>query len=385
MFKILKKALICIFIGIVSFLMGYVSSDTYNFYNSNYEIKFIVNEEFDYLKLEDQDYLLTIVDSDEKYSEINVEKMIKKDDVNITKEGNEYTIKTGFQYYEEIFLSKSKTKGARVRQFFKDAINGLVSDDSIVTYSYDNTYIVIDEINEYVIPIVTATIGLGLSVIYVVFSKEKNEIEYDNQNIYRTPFHKTYWKESINFLSDTKNIVTIAMLFALMMVCKLFALPSGFSNLGISFTFLFLTLIALIYGPVAGLSIGFLSDIIGFFLFDKKVMPFYFGYTIQAMLAGFSYGLFFYKSKITFTKCFFSRVIANLVLNVIWGSICFGHVYGYDIETTKVYVLIIALPKNLIYLIPQSIILFMFLKFLNPILYRNKFICKTIYENVSII
>ena len=175
------------------------------------------------------------------------------------------------------------------------------------------------------------------------------------------------------------------MLFSLMMVCKLFSLPSGFSNLGISLTYLFFSLICLIYGPSAGLMIGFFSDVLGHFLFNKYGAPFYFGYTIQAMLTGFVYGLCFYKTRITFTRCFIARVIVNLFLNVIWGSICFGDLMGYDYETTKMYALIIALPKNLIYLVPQSMVLYIFLKFVSPILYRNKLINKTIYENISII
>ena len=150
----------------------------------------------------------------------------------------------------------------------------------------------------------------------------------------------------MKFLNDTKKIVTIAMLFALMMVCKIFALPSGFSNLGISLTYLFLSIIGLIYGPIAGLTIGFFSDVLGYFLFDKSGQAFYIGYSIQAMLAGFTYGLFFYKTKITFTKCFFSRLIVNLLLNVVWGSICLGDIMVYDYETIKMYALIIALPKN---------------------------------------
>ena len=64
------------------------------------------------------------------------------------------------------------------------------------------------------------------------------------------------------------------MLFALMMVCKIFALPSGFSNLGISLTYLFSSIIGLIYGPIAGLTIGFFSDFLGYFLFDKSGQAF---------------------------------------------------------------------------------------------------------------
>ena len=379
-----RKILTCLFIGIISFMIGFVEVDTYNFYNANYEIKFSVNEKFEYQKLENKDYLLTIVNSAEKYSEINIEKMIKNNDVNIVKDGNNYTITTGFEYYEEFFISKSKTKGTRVKQFFKDAISGLI-DESLVKYEYSDVFIVTNEVNRFIPALISSITGVIISAVYLVYKKDDKKIEYDNKNFYRTPFYKSYWKNSMKFLNDTKKIVTIAMLFALMMVCKIFALPSGFSNLGISLTYLFLSIIGLIYGPIAGLTIGFFSDVLGYFLFDKSGQAFYIGYSIQAMLAGFTYGLFFYKTKITFTKCFFSRLIVNLLLNVVWGSICLGDIMGYDYETIKMYALIIALPKNLIYLIPQSILLFVFLKFVIPILYRSKYISRSVKESVSVL
>ena len=226
-------------------------------------------------------------------------------------------------------------------------------------------------------------IGLIGVIIYYIYNKEDNRFEYDNINTFQTPFHKTYWKESLVFLDSTKKIVTLAMLFSLMMVCKLFSLPSGFSNLGISLTYLFFALISLIYGPIAGFTVGLLSDVLGFFLFDRSGLSFNFLYTIQAMMAGFVYGLCLFKTKISFTRCFISRLIVNLILNVVWGSFCFGFVMNWNKEVIIKYALIMELPKNIIYLVPQTLLLFVFLKFISPILYQNKYISKMIYENVK--
>lgn len=384
--KNIRKVSICLFALIISWLLGIVVSTTYNFYNADYEIKVKINEKFDYQKLNDKDYLLTIVNSHEKYSEIDLDLMFENKDLNVVKNNDEYTIVTGFQYYKEFFISKSKTKGTRVKQFYIDAINNLVQNKDNVIYIYEDVYIIKNNINEIALSLATAAIGLSLSLMYVIIDKRKeNIIEYDDNNIFKNPISKSYWKESISFLSTTKKMVTLAMLFGMMMVCKMFSLPSGFSNLGLSLTFLFFSLIGLIYGPVAGLTMGFFSDVLGYFLFDKSGMTFYFGYTLQAMLAGLIYGLFLYKGRITFVKCFGSRLVVNLLLNVVLGSIFFGDIMNYDLETIKAYALIIELPKNLIYLLPQSILLFMFLKFISPILYRNKYISKTIYENIGII
>ena len=380
--KNLRKIGMCIFVFIITFLLGFVGGNTYNFYNSNYEIVFSVNEEFDYEKLVDQEYLLTIVNSAKKYENIDIEKIIKNNDLKIEKNNNKYIITAGYQYYAEFFNSKSQTKGTRVKQFYIDAIDGLVGENE-VTYQYDNVYVVKGSINRYIVASITGIIGLIGVIIYYVYNKEDNRFEYDNINTFQTPFHKTYWKESLGFLDSTKKIVTLAMLFSLMMVCKLFSLPSGFSNLGISLTYLFFALISLIYGPIAGFTVGLLSDVLGFFLFDRSGLSFNFLYTIQAMMAGFVYGLCLFKTKISFTRCFVSRLIVNLILNVVWGSFCFGFVMNWNKEVIIKYALIMELPKNIIYLVPQTLLLFVFLKFISPILYQNKYISKMIYENVK--
>lgn len=378
-----KKIGMCIFALIVTFLLGIVSANTYNFYNSEYEIIFSTNEAFDYKKLENKEYLLTIVNSAEKYKNIDVEKMLNKNDLKVEIIDNKYIITTGYQYYAEFFNSKSQSKGTRVKQFYIDAINGLVDENITITYEYENVYIIKNQVNNYIVASIFSSIGLISSILYFIFNKKDENFEYDNINVYRTPIHKEYWHSSLKFLDSTKKIVTLAMLFSLMMVCKLFSLPSGFSNLGISLTYLFFALISLIYGPVAGLTVGLLSDILGFFLFDRSGLAFNFLYTIQAMMAGFIYGLCLYKTKISFMRCFVSRLIVNLLLNVIYGSFCFGYVMGWDYEVIKSYALIMELPKNIIYLVPQALLLFVFLKFISPILYQNKYINKMIYENIK--
>lgn len=386
--KITKKILTCFFITLITFLLGLVASDTYNFYNTDYEIIFSVNEEIDYKKIENKDYLLSIIDNldekeKEKYKEIDIEKMTKEEDIKVSKIEDEYKIVTACKYYENFFSSKSQSKISRVKGFISLVINDLASEDSRVTYKYENVYVVINEINNYLVSSISGVIGLLSSIVFVIFNKNDKEVIYDNKNIYRTPFHKEYFKDSMKFLDSTKKIVTLAMLFALMMVCKLFSIPSGFSNLGLSLTYLFFSLICLIYGPYAGLTVGLMSDVLGHFLFNKYGDPFYFGYTIQAMLTGLVYALCFYKTKISFSRCFIARVIVNLLLNVIWGSICFGDLMGYNAEVTKSYALLISLPKNIIYLLPQSLLLYLFFKFISPVLYRNKYISKAVYENIK--
>ena len=143
------------------------------------------------------------------------------------------------------------------------------------------------------------------------------------------------------------------MLFALMLICKLISLPSGFGNLGISFTYLFFAIISMIYGPIYGAVVGIFSDIIGFFI-DSNGGMFNLGYTLQASLTGFIYGLCLFKRKFPFKNALVSRVFVNMLINTIMGSFLFIFVMYFDPSMTgkeymslvKSYMTLLVLPKN---------------------------------------
>ena len=84
--KNIKKIITCFFVTLIMFLFGLVASDTYNFYNADYEIVFSVNEDFDYKKIENKEYLLSVINvlddkEKEKYESIDINKMIDKADL----------------------------------------------------------------------------------------------------------------------------------------------------------------------------------------------------------------------------------------------------------------------------------------------------------------
>ena len=216
------------------------------------------------------------------------------------------------------------------------------------------------------------------------FSKEEDNF-YDLSDTFPSPFYKGYWKGSLGFVKDVRKITITAMLFALMLVSKLLVLPSGFANLGLSFGFIFFSLITALFGPIAGLVIGFFSDTIGFFLFDTSGTGFFIGYVIQAMFTGFIYGLFLYKSKISFPRILLMRLVIGIFSNVIIGGISWGIVAGYNMTQTLYYMLLFSLPKNLIYLIPQSLLLFAVFKLLMPVLSRFGLINKKIADQIKLI
>ena len=174
------------------------------------------------------------------------------------------------------------------------------------------------------------------------------------------------------------------MILALLLISKMIKIPSGFASLGLGLGFIFYSIIGIIYGPLSGLLIGFIADIVGYFLFDTSGTAFFIGYVFQAMISGLIHGLMLYNKKLSFCRCLMLRLTIALICNVIIGSFCWGFVANYTLTQTFSYMILFVIPKNLIYLIPQSIILYIIIKALNPIFIKFNLIDKNISQNITI-
>lgn len=229
----------------------------------------------------------------------------------------------------------------------------------------------------------TLMLVVALVLIYIFIDKLNKNIkkEYDNKNIYRTPFHKSFFNDSLKVFKNLKSLVMIALLLGLVMVCKFIPIPSGFGELGLGFSFLFLSVACMLFGPYPALVIGILSDVLGYMV--RPDGPFFIGYTIQAMVACFAYALCFHKTYVTFTRCLVARVIVNFLCNVIIGTISRAIMYSMGYDAFMTYLLTVALPKNIIYLLPQSLLLFFVLKAVSMPLYHMNLMDERISTNFS--
>ena len=204
-----------------------------------------------------------------------------------------------------------------------------------------------------------------------------NDEIYETGNIFKWPISSKYWESSINSVRKIKifDMCLIAILFALQILLKFVSVPSGFANLGIGLTYLIFAYICLIYGPIWGLIIGFSSDVIGFVM---KPTIFHPGYTVQAMLTGFVYGLCFYKTDLKFSKVLLCRMVINILLNGVFGAFLWGSYAELSLDATIVYMFAVCLPKNIIYLIPQTLLLYFFLKASVPLMIRKGLVPKEV-------
>ncbi|SES06811.1 ECF transporter S component, folate family [Isobaculum melis] len=116
----------------------------------------------------------------------------------------------------------------------------------------------------------------------------------------------------------------MSLLVAFEIVCTRF-LAFENSIMRLSFFFIPLMLMGYLFGPwLAGLG-GVVGDVVGMILFPKAM---YFpGFTLNAFLVPFIYGLFFYQKNITLKRNVAAQItimcVISLVLTPIWLNLLF--------------------------------------------------------------
>ena len=294
------------------------------------------------------------------YSTVKPQTFFEENDINVTDGIDSITIKIKAKYFigsEESSISEKSLD--RYNKVMKKVLkfhdkNVLIEDTKIIDY-----------VSPLLIAIFSLTGGLIICVIVLFLLRKKLAIQSknlpDKKHVFQWPIYKEYWEKAIDAVKNIKvfDMCMISILFALQLVLKFISIPTGFPGLNIVLNYLVFALITLIYGPIWGIVIGVGRDIIGFIM---NPVLFHFGYTIQAMLTGFVYGLCFYKAELKFSRTLIARLIINIVLNGIMGSFLWGDYNGWNIEASVLYMWAVSLPKNIIYLIPQTILLYVFLR-----------------------
>ena len=83
-------------------------------------------------------------------------------------------------------------------------------------------------------------------------------------------------------------------------------------------------------------------------------------------------------------KCLFSRMIVNFLVNTLLGTYWWWLINDKTISF-KAYLLTAELPKNLVYLIPQSILMFILLKALSKPFKGMGILNEQIADNITIL
>lgn len=134
-------------------------------------------------------------------------------------------------------------------------------------------------------------------------------------------------KESAKEFGNLKSLVAMAMLLALRLALGYVTNIQLTESIKIGFTIFPTTIACMLFGPLPGMAMGGVADLLSFFL--KPTGPFFPGYTLDSMVAGFIYGCFFYRrEKVTFGRVMVAlatvMVVVNLCMTTSWVSIQYG-------------------------------------------------------------
>lgn len=180
-----------------------------------------------------------------------------------------------------------------------------------------------------------------------------------SNKIFKTPFKREYWQLAMQESNFVKTITLVAIFIAMSIGLETLGtvFPIIIFTRKVFLSFLPIALSSMLFGPIIALGFGFIADILGFLMQGGIAGPFFPGYTLNAILAAFIYAIFFYRTNITVLKIFLAKLIVNIFVNVILGSLWLSVLYG-----KKTYWLYLTggLIKNLV-LIPLEVVLLVIL------------------------
>lgn len=176
---------------------------------------------------------------------------------------------------------------------------------------------------------------------------------------------RDYWKAAAGSFKSVRMLAVCAMFIALRIAIGAVFIPVG-ENLRVYFTYAVTALGASIYGPLMALAEGFISDILGYFIAPSG--GFFPGYTLSAMFGSVTYALFFYRQRLSVLRIFLCRLVVNLVINVLIGSIWSAMLMGKGYY----YYLIKSVVKNLLLLPAETFVMYVVFRTMTPLLERMK-------------
>lgn len=129
------------------------------------------------------------------------------------------------------------------------------------------------------------------------------------------------FRSSLEELSNVRSMSICAMMLALRVVLGYFSnLTLAISpEIKIGFSFLPIAITAMLCGPVCGMIVGGLGDVLSFMLLPMG--GYFFGWTLSGILVGLFYGIFLYKANRLLLNLIVCEVLIGLFIEVALGSL----------------------------------------------------------------
>ncbi len=132
-------------------------------------------------------------------------------------------------------------------------------------------------------------------------------------------------KESLHSFKTAQGIALCAMFIAISCVLSFFKFAVT-TSVNVTLFFLPISIAAMLLGPLPAAAVGSAADILGCII--RPTGPYFPGFTLNALITGFIYGIFFYNKKPRLWQIILSRIIlmflVDLVLTPIWLHILYS-------------------------------------------------------------
>ncbi len=131
--------------------------------------------------------------------------------------------------------------------------------------------------------------------------------------------------DSLKTLKSVRGITVCAMLIAVCCVLGLFKFGIS-QDINITFFFLPISVAAVLLGPIPAMAVGGIADILGCII--RPTGPYFPGFTINSIIMGLVFGIFFYGKKPNLLKIIIARLILAVVIDLILIPIWLHLLYG---------------------------------------------------------
>ena len=193
--------------------------------------------------------------------------------------------------------------------------------------------------------------------------------------LYPHPFSVAYWRDAAAELKDVKMLVITALMIALRIALKPFAIYIG-PQMAIQTATLATALGAMIFGPVMAIPAAMVSDTIGFMIFPTG--DYFLPFMLTEIASTMFYALCLYRAKPSATRVIVARFLICFVVNVVLQQFIFAWQYTYMGNPAKAKDSIMGMMttarlfKNLFFFPIESVVITLFLKVLVPVTSRIK-------------
>jgi len=196
-----------------------------------------------------------------------------------------------------------------------------------------------------------------------------------SRTLYTTPFCRDYWRDAAAELKDIKMLVVTALMIALRIALKPFAIYIG-PQMAIQTATLATALGAMIFGPVVAIPAAIVSDTVGFMIFPTG--DYFLPFMLTEIASTMAYALCLYRAKPSATRVMIARFFICFFVNVILQQFIFAWQYTYmgNPEKAKESIMgimgVARIFKNLFFFPIETVVITLFLKVLVPITARAK-------------